>query len=109
MSFPHALAFAPGVMLNEIGERAQFTTAIRATGGLIAAQLLSANLTMKTRIPSKQPYTANSEPSLIAWKSIFSDIRYLSALTGFANSHVPRPLAPEGLAFYDSATALDRG
>ncbi|KAJ6463758.1 hypothetical protein DFH09DRAFT_958081, partial [Mycena vulgaris] len=72
------------LLLNQIGRRSDFTTAIRATGGLIAAQLMFVNLAMKIRLPSRSRDTENVEPPLpvVVWKSIFTDVGYLSALTG---------------------------
>ncbi|KAJ6469076.1 major facilitator superfamily domain-containing protein [Mycena vitilis] len=70
------------IMLNQIGERAGFTTAIRASGGLVGAMLLFANLTMKTRLPSKVQGGKGPNEKSVDWKGMFTDVGYLSALTG---------------------------
>ncbi|KAJ7115568.1 major facilitator superfamily domain-containing protein [Mycena crocata] len=71
------------IMLNQIGQRADFITAICASGGLIGAQLLFANLAMKTRLPSKiKGAKQGTKDRSVEWKSIFSDMGYLSALAG---------------------------
>ncbi|KAJ7468491.1 major facilitator superfamily domain-containing protein [Mycena latifolia] len=72
------------IMLNQIGQHVNFTTAIRASGGLVGAQLLFANLMMKTKLPStihSAKEDSDSQTS-IDWKRIFKDIGYLSALIG---------------------------
>ncbi|KAJ7146008.1 major facilitator superfamily domain-containing protein [Mycena epipterygia] len=68
------------IMLNQIGEHVNFTTAIRASGGLVGGLLLFANLTMKTRLPPKIQDAANQ--SSIDWKGMYTDLGYLSALAG---------------------------
>ncbi|KAJ7747622.1 major facilitator superfamily domain-containing protein [Mycena maculata] len=74
------------ILLNQLGQRANFTIAIRASGGLIGALLLFANLAMRTRLPSKVPGMKSTEQrhtdQPLDWKSMFTDIGYLSALTG---------------------------
>ncbi|KAJ7631896.1 major facilitator superfamily domain-containing protein [Mycena polygramma] len=70
------------IMLNQIGEHADFTTAIRASGGLVGAMLLFANLTMKTRLPSKVQGGKGPDEKSVDWKSMLTDVGYLSALAG---------------------------
>ncbi|KAJ7075643.1 major facilitator superfamily domain-containing protein [Mycena belliarum] len=73
------------IMLNQIGQHVDFTTAIRVSGGLIGAQLLFANLVMRTNLPPKTPAAkedSNDQPAAIDWKTLFTDVGYLSALAG---------------------------
>jgi hypothetical protein len=69
-------------MLNQIGSRMHVTTGIRATGGVIAALLLFANLTMKTKLTSKDAAAKNVRYPPIEWKNIFTDVGYVCALAG---------------------------
>jgi MFS family permease len=70
------------IMLNQIGSRMHVTTGIRATGGVIAALLLFANLTMKTKLTSKDAAAKNVRYPPIEWKNIFTDVGYVCALAG---------------------------
>ncbi|KAJ7235838.1 major facilitator superfamily domain-containing protein [Mycena rebaudengoi] len=81
--FKRRRALAIGVVSSGaacgLGQHVRFSTGIQATGALVAAQLLFANLIMKTRLPPKNTDTSKPE---IDWTSIFTDVGYLAALTG---------------------------
>ncbi|KAJ7452187.1 major facilitator superfamily domain-containing protein [Mycena galericulata] len=74
------------ILLNQLGQHVTFTTAIRASGGLIGALLMFANLTMRTRLPSKTLDTKPTEQQQVEealdWNGMFTDVGYISALIG---------------------------
>ncbi|KAJ7452197.1 major facilitator superfamily domain-containing protein [Mycena galericulata] len=75
------------ILLNQLNRHTNFTTAIRASGGVIGALLLFANLTMRTRLLSKiQAVESTVEQQQVEqpldWKGMFTDIGYISALVG---------------------------
>ncbi|KAJ7484098.1 major facilitator superfamily domain-containing protein [Mycena galericulata] len=75
------------ILLNQLNQHTNFTTAIRASGGVIGVLLLFANLTMRTRLPSKVPAIESTVEQQqveqpLDWKGMFTDIGYISALIG---------------------------